>query len=92
VVRVRDFGQDWAALEQSRTPCAVVVMAHLTVREVREGVARQQGKLRLMRGLYEQRESREASLPCAALTPRGLSPAPVTVRPGVLRAVGLAGA
>lgn len=55
MVQVRDFGQDWAALEQSQTPFAVVVMAHLTAREVREGVARQQGKLRLMRGIYEQR-------------------------------------
>lgn len=45
------MGRDWAALEQDRNPFAVVVMAHLKAREVRDGAERKQWKLRLMRGL-----------------------------------------
>lgn len=62
VARVRDFGPPWATLEQSRNPFAVVVMAHLTARDVQEGTARKQAKLRLIRGLYTSGYSREEIL------------------------------
>ena len=62
VVRVHDLGQNRVALEQSRNPFAVVVMAHLAARDVQEGVARKQEKLRLIRGLYAQGYSREEIL------------------------------
>jgi hypothetical protein len=62
VARVRDLGRDWAALEQSRNPFAVVVMAHLTARNVQEGAARKQAKLQLIRSLYTMGYSREEIL------------------------------
>jgi hypothetical protein len=54
VVRIQGAGRDWSALEQAPNPFAVVVMAHLKAREVRDGAVRKQWKLRLMRGLYER--------------------------------------
>ena len=59
VVRVQAFASRWATLEHERNPFAVVVMAHLKAREVRDGAERKQWKLRLMRGLYERGSSRE---------------------------------
>ena len=59
VVKIYDIGRDWTILEQDRNLFAVVVMAHLKAREVRDGVERKQWKLRLMRGLYERGFSRD---------------------------------
>jgi hypothetical protein len=53
VVQIRHTGRDWARLEQDLKPFAVVVMAHLKAREVRDGAERKQWKLRILRGLYE---------------------------------------
>ena len=38
--QVHDRARDWAALEHDRNPFAVVVMAHLKAREVRDGAER----------------------------------------------------
>ena len=62
VVQIHAPGRDWAALEQDLNPFAVVVMAHLKAREVRDGAERKQWKLRLMRGLYERGYNREEIL------------------------------
>ena len=62
VVQIRQTGRDWAALEQDPNPFAVVVMAHLKAREVRDGAERKQWKLRLLRGLYERGYNREEIL------------------------------
>lgn len=62
VARVRDFGPPRAVLEQRQNPFAVVGMAHLTARDVQEGTARKQAKLRLIRGLYTTGYSREEML------------------------------
>ena len=62
VVKVRDWGRDWTALEQHRNPFAVVVMAHLKAREVRDGVERKQWKLQLIRGLYTRGLARQEIL------------------------------
>ncbi len=56
---MQDFQQHWAALEQSWNPFAVVVMAHLSAHQAREGNARKQAKLRRIRGLYTLGYSRE---------------------------------
>jgi len=45
VVQIRDTGRDWATLEQDPNPFAMVVMAHLKAREVRDGAERKQWKL-----------------------------------------------
>jgi flagellar biosynthesis/type III secretory pathway protein FliH len=62
VVQIRGPGRDWATLEQDLNPFAVVVMAHLKAREVRDGTERKQWKLRLLRGLYERGYNREEIL------------------------------
>jgi len=61
-VQIRDTGRDWATLEQDPNPFAMVVMAHLKAREVRDGAERKQWKLRLLRGLYERGSTREEIL------------------------------
>jgi hypothetical protein len=62
VVRLQEIGRAWEELEQDPNPFAVVVMAHLKAREVREGAERKQWKLRLMRGLYERGCARDEIL------------------------------
>jgi len=62
VVQIHATWRDWAALEQDLNPFAVVVMAHLKAREVRDGTERKQWKLRLLRGLYERGYNREEIL------------------------------
>jgi hypothetical protein len=61
-VRFQEIGRDWGELEQDPNPFAVVVMAHLKAREVRDGAERKQWKLRLMRGLYERGCARDEIL------------------------------
>jgi hypothetical protein len=62
VVTVQRWARRWSVLEQSDDPFAVVVMAHLKARQVRQGDARKQWKLRLRRGLYERGRRREEIL------------------------------
>jgi hypothetical protein len=62
IVKVLDYGQNWAALEANSNPFAIVVMAHLQARAVPAGVERQHWKLRLVRLLYERGCERQAVL------------------------------
>ena len=54
IAKVLDYGKNWAELEQSNNPFAVVVMAHLKAQEIRDGLERKEWKLRLIRMLYER--------------------------------------
>ena len=46
IVKLLDYGQDWAALEESSNPFAIVVMAHLKAKETRRDLGdRQRWKL-----------------------------------------------
>ena len=54
VVKLRDYNQRWAELEQSVNPFAVVVMAHLKTRATRRDPEhRYRWKIQLVRRLYE---------------------------------------
>ncbi|MCP4756855.1 MAG: cytosolic protein, partial [Proteobacteria bacterium] len=53
-VKVLDYGKDWEKLEQDQNPFAMVVMAHLKAREVKDGQERKRWKLHLVRLLYEK--------------------------------------
>jgi hypothetical protein len=60
VVKLLDYGEDWQALEESRNPFAVVVMAHLKAQETRnDGQQRKLWKFTLTRRLYEQGYDRQ---------------------------------
>src|SRR5262249_55972622 len=60
VVKLVDYRQNEAALEQSANPFAVVVLAQLKVLETRQAPAtRWQWKLRLVKGLYDRGLKRE---------------------------------
>lgn len=60
IVKLLDYGTQWAILEQSNNPFAVMVMAHLKTQATRRDVAqRLEWKLRLVRGLYERGYGRE---------------------------------
>ncbi len=55
IVKLLDYGQDWAALEQSTNPFAIVVMAHLKAKETRKDLGdRQRWKLILAKQLYQK--------------------------------------
>jgi hypothetical protein len=55
VVKLIDYRQDKAALEQSPNPFAAVILAQLKVLETRhEPATRWQWKLRLVKGLYDR--------------------------------------
>ncbi len=62
VVKVLDYGQDWAQLEAEPNPFAIVVMAHLQARAVKDGEERKRWKLRLVRLLLEKGYDRQAVL------------------------------
>ncbi len=62
VVKVLDYGQDWAQLEAEPNPFAIVVMAHLQARAVKDGEERKRWKLRLVRLLLEKGYERQAVL------------------------------
>jgi hypothetical protein len=54
-VKLLDYRSDWAALEASRNPFAVVVMAHLKTKETHnQPEARKQWRYRLTTMLYDQ--------------------------------------
>src|SRR5712691_3658583 len=60
VVKLRDYAARWEALEASDNPFAMVVMAHLQARATRrDPEGRLQGKLRLIRQLYERGYARQ---------------------------------
>ena len=60
VVKLRDYAARWDALEASDNPFAMVVMAQLQARATRrDPEGRLQGKLRLIRRLYERGYARQ---------------------------------
>ena len=60
VVKLRDYATRWEALEASDNLLATVVMAHLQARATRrDPEGRLQGKLRLIRRLYERGYARQ---------------------------------
>jgi hypothetical protein len=60
VVKLVDYRQNWQALEESRNPFAVVVMAHLKAQETRnDGQQRKLWKFILTRMWYEQGYERQ---------------------------------
>jgi hypothetical protein len=60
VVKLLDYSNQWSALEASRNPFAIVVMAHLTAQETRNNrLRRKELKFALIRRLYEQGFARE---------------------------------
>lgn len=60
VVKRRDYQDDWAALEASDNPFAIVVMTHLERHATRRDLERRlQGKLSLVRRLYERGYARQ---------------------------------
>ena len=63
-VKVLDYGQDWAGLEASANPFAVVVMAHLKARETRSGgeQERKRWKIQLVKMLYQRGYERQGVL------------------------------
>ncbi|MCP4344676.1 MAG: hypothetical protein GY795_04005, partial [Desulfobacterales bacterium] len=54
IVKVLDWGKNWQKLEQNSNPFAIVVMAHLRARQIKDGRERKRWKLRLIRMLYER--------------------------------------
>ncbi|MCP4111577.1 MAG: transposase [Desulfobacteraceae bacterium] len=54
IVKVLDYGKNWQKLEQNPNPFAIVVMAHLRARQIKDGRERKRWKLRLIRMLYER--------------------------------------
>jgi hypothetical protein len=60
VVKLVDYRRNWHALEESRNPFAVVVMAHLKAQETRrDGQQRKLWKFILTKRLYEQGYERQ---------------------------------
>jgi hypothetical protein len=59
VEKVLDWRGRWAELEASTNRFALVVMAHLKARESRDGVARKDWKLRLVRLMYQRGYARD---------------------------------
>jgi hypothetical protein len=60
IAKLLDYGENWQALEESRNPFAVVVMAHLKAQETRnDGQQRKLWKFTLTRSLYEQGYERQ---------------------------------
>ena len=59
-VKLLDYEADWARLEQSQNPFAVVVMAHLKTKATHQDPTRRlHWKLSLVKGLYERGWTRE---------------------------------
>jgi hypothetical protein len=55
IAKLTDYEADWAALEASRNPFAVVVMAHLKTKEThKQPEERKNWRYRLMTALYDQ--------------------------------------
>jgi hypothetical protein len=60
IAKLLDYGENWQALEESRNPFAVVVMAHLKAQETRQdSQQRKLWKFTLTRRLYEQGYERQ---------------------------------
>nr|VFJ51643.1 MAG: hypothetical protein BECKDK2373C_GA0170839_103231 [Candidatus Kentron sp. DK] len=58
-VKLLETGRDWASLETSNNPFALVVMAHLMAQENREGEKRIDAKLQLIRLMYRRGYSKD---------------------------------
>ena len=54
VQKILEWSPRWAELETSQNPFSMVVMAHLKARATRDGIARKDWKLRLIRMMYER--------------------------------------
>ncbi len=62
-VKLLDYETQWAQLEQSRNPFAIVVMSHLKTRETKDSaIDRKAWKVRLVKRLYELGYSRSEVL------------------------------
>ncbi|MEY3870321.1 MAG: hypothetical protein RLZZ338_4215 [Cyanobacteriota bacterium] len=60
VTKLLDYQQQWNALEQSLNPFSAIIMAHLKTQGTRQKPEdRLQWKLRIIKGLYQQGNSRE---------------------------------
>jgi hypothetical protein len=63
IVKLLDYEEQWAELEQNNNPFAVLVMAHLKTKATTGNYpAREQWKWRLVRGLYEKGYNRKEIL------------------------------
>ncbi len=62
IAKVLDYGRDWAALEANPNSFAVVVMAHLKAKAVKQGEERKQWKLYLVKLLYQRGYTRQQVL------------------------------
>ena len=54
IVKLLDFAENWAKLESNNNPFAIVVMAQLKAKEIKDGQERKYWKFRLTRMLYER--------------------------------------
>ncbi|MBF8276225.1 MAG: cytosolic protein [Candidatus Brocadiaceae bacterium] len=54
IVKLLDFAENWTKLECDRNPFAIVVMAQLKAKEIKDGQQRKYWKFRLTRMLYER--------------------------------------
>ena len=54
IVKLLDFAENWAKLENDSNPFAIVVMAQLKAKEIKDGQKRKYWKFRLTRMLYER--------------------------------------
>nr|VFJ47243.1 MAG: protein of unknown function (DUF4351) [Candidatus Kentron sp. DK] len=61
-IKLLELGADWAALEESENPFALVVMAHLMAQKDREGAKRLDAKLQLIRLMYQRGYSKDRIL------------------------------
>ncbi len=61
-VKLLELGRDWEALESSTNPFALVVMAQLKAHQSRDGAARKDVKLHLVRLMYRRGYAREQVL------------------------------
>ncbi len=61
-VKLLELGRDWEALESSTNPFALVVMAQLKAHQSRDGAARKDVKLHLVRLMYRRGYTREQVL------------------------------
>ena len=54
IVKLLDFAENWAKMENDGNPFAIVVMAQLKAKEIKDGRQRKYWKSRLTRMLYER--------------------------------------
>ncbi len=54
IIKLLDFVENWTKLEKDNNPFAIVVMAQLKAKEIKDGQERKHWKFRLTRMLYER--------------------------------------